>query len=742
MKKLFIGLSLLNTLALFGQIDFNNYRTLTSAGLMPDDFSKQTREKLVLDKGKHSSEFSQKEEKAFLEMIHYGIDNILHSGLCVYGDPVSSYVTKVAKNLIKDDPKLSGELRFYTLKSNVANAFSTDQGIVFITTGLIAQFANEAQLAYVLAHEISHYTENHVVQTFNWNLNNSTSQNYIAAMSTYSKEKEFESDKIAVEMCHKAGYSAEELYYSFDVLMYSYLPFDEIELPKDYFNSTYAYIPEFAFSEKSFPIKADEDYDDKESTHPNIKKRRDSVDVSLKKFSEWGDEVFLLDEQNFYEIRNVARFESVRSHNLYGEFGKALYSIFILEREFPESIYLQRMKAHAWQGLLEAAEAGRLSKALIQQNKYQGEGAALHFFIKNMKKEQLATMALRQVYDCKMRFPTDNELNQIYTRCLASLAQSKSFKLENYATQPFHEAASKFLNQKDTLLADTLNVVEEVTNSRRSKYDRIKSKSDPTSVMNFDSTNYHTYLISDLLADPEFKKLYTEQSSIIADQQKEEERIAALPLRELNKINSRLKENESKLGIEELVVVEPRVFSHTKEGVDQVKSDHFLSTFSESIKYSAEMVGTDLYYLDRRNLLDGGTAAFNERNALMSLAQQIIKDNGTNDGVLPLDYYDLQQIQEHYGTANVLFCTVDHRYYPRMSPSGIVGLVFVPPILPVYLMRGFFAANQTSLAFLIMDLNKGSIVLADDYDLNSPVKKWYLRSQMYNILKEVSQKPE
>src|SRR5690606_12160884 len=159
------------------QTDFNHYQTLQSSGKIPEDFSKQTSIKLEEDTEERDG-LTRSEEELFLEMIHYGIGEILHSGVCVYGDPVSNYVERVADHLLVDMPEVRKKLRFYTIKSNVANAFSTDQGIVFVTTGLIAQLTDEAELAFVLAHEISHYTEKHVVQTFDWNLRNYRNSNH------------------------------------------------------------------------------------------------------------------------------------------------------------------------------------------------------------------------------------------------------------------------------------------------------------------------------------------------------------------------------------------------------------------------------------------------------------------------------------------------------------------------------------------------------------------------------------
>src|SRR5690554_7853402 len=92
----------------------------------------------------------------------YSLNNILKTGYVLYGDPMTLYIQKIAANLLKNEPSLKDELQFYVIKNNITNALCTDPGVIFITTGLIAQVENEAQLAYIIAHEIVHYQEKHI----------------------------------------------------------------------------------------------------------------------------------------------------------------------------------------------------------------------------------------------------------------------------------------------------------------------------------------------------------------------------------------------------------------------------------------------------------------------------------------------------------------------------------------------------------------------------------------------------
>ena len=304
----------LSSFSVNAQITEGDYIPLRATGKMPDVFKLSTEQKIELENEKNRESLSSKEKIIFIENINYSIDELLQSGLVLYGDPATKYVEKVADNLLKGSPKLKKELQFFAVKSNVTNALSTDQGIIFVTLGLLAQIENEAQLAYVLSHEIVHYQEKHVEEYYKQRISSSRNTSYddrITELSNHSKEHELEADKLGIKLYHKAGYAKSELLSAFDVLMYSYLPFDEEPLPKNYFNSPRLFIPESYFPELINPILAEEDYDDNKSSHPNIQKRKEAILNEIKGYSDWGSKKFVLDENEFkntfFEIFGISR---------------------------------------------------------------------------------------------------------------------------------------------------------------------------------------------------------------------------------------------------------------------------------------------------------------------------------------------------------------------------------------------------------------------------------------------------
>jgi len=80
---------------------------------------------------------------------------LLLSGDKLFNDPLTIYVNKVADELLKNEPELRKKIKIYVTKSSDVNAHAFDKGFIFINVGLLAQLENEAQLAFILSHEIN-----------------------------------------------------------------------------------------------------------------------------------------------------------------------------------------------------------------------------------------------------------------------------------------------------------------------------------------------------------------------------------------------------------------------------------------------------------------------------------------------------------------------------------------------------------------------------------------------------------
>jgi predicted Zn-dependent protease len=80
----------------------------------------------------------------------------------VHGDEaVSAYVSALGLSLVPRYARREFSFSFTMINDPSLNAFALPNGAIFVHTGLLAKMDNEAQLATVLGHEISHVTQLH-----------------------------------------------------------------------------------------------------------------------------------------------------------------------------------------------------------------------------------------------------------------------------------------------------------------------------------------------------------------------------------------------------------------------------------------------------------------------------------------------------------------------------------------------------------------------------------------------------
>lgn len=141
-------------------------------------------------------------------------------------DPASVYVRGVFDRLVK----ASGESRAWSISTiNIpeVNAFALPDGRVYVTRGLLVLLDNEAQLAAVIGHEMAHVTARHAEQRRALRQRNvqaaiavarSTGDAQLAREAValgvlgeraYSRDQEFEADRIGIALIARAGYDTD-----------------------------------------------------------------------------------------------------------------------------------------------------------------------------------------------------------------------------------------------------------------------------------------------------------------------------------------------------------------------------------------------------------------------------------------------------------------------------------------------------------------------------------------------------
>jgi predicted Zn-dependent protease len=149
-------------------------------------------------------------------------------------EKLQRYATLVGNTVAAYSARPELEWHFGVIETPIVNAFSTPGGYVFVTTGAMKQMNSEAELATVIAHEIGHVTEKHILKEIKRANVMSASVDFAKSTSTgswlsddvakkigdlayqklfttgLSRRDEEEADKVAVRLAADAGYRAGE----------------------------------------------------------------------------------------------------------------------------------------------------------------------------------------------------------------------------------------------------------------------------------------------------------------------------------------------------------------------------------------------------------------------------------------------------------------------------------------------------------------------------------------------------
>ena len=157
-------------------------------------------------------------------------------------NPMTQYVQRLGKRLVAQIPQqYSWPYEFHVIAQKEINAFALPGGPMFINVGTIAAAQNEAQLAGVMSHEMSHVYEQHSAKAAT-----STKRTIAEILGAaggilggsaigdlarvgiqfgagtllmkYSREDEAQADAVGAIIMYKAGYNPQELANFFEIL--------------------------------------------------------------------------------------------------------------------------------------------------------------------------------------------------------------------------------------------------------------------------------------------------------------------------------------------------------------------------------------------------------------------------------------------------------------------------------------------------------------------------------------------
>jgi beta-barrel assembly-enhancing protease len=743
--------------------DFNNYKNLKSSGQVPQKFLTSSTKKYEEEVKKLSTKEKnrlRRTKKQFFLQSSFIIDDMLLSGKVLFNDPVGIYVNKVVDEILKDDKDLRSKVEVYIIKTNQVNAFTTNNGIIFVTLGLVAQVENESELAYILCHEITHYVKQHNLNEYVENSNikagrgsyrGTNLDDKLLARSNYSKKQESEADLLGLERFLKTDYDASTLNGVFNVLEYSHLPFDDLTYKKSFIENSNLKLPPSYFLKKTKEIEASGD-DDSLATHPAVKLRREAVMDKLKGYEAKGKKKFLVGEKDFENAQKICRYEMSTIFLHYREYEAAYYNTYLLMQDDSSSLYLKKCIAKSLYGLSKYANADRYDEAHDKYDDVQGSSQQVYYMFEKIKPEELNVLAVEYLYHLKKQYPEDKEIAALTEDIFSELPmyyEDKSF----FSATP-RPLSLDSMQAADTLIKDPVAVKddgssdEEDNNSgsktlkKKNKYDKINLKNKKKEEKKeLENKNYFIkYAFVDLVNDPAFKTDYDKAIELYKKKKKEDEYHDS---REYKKAQIKKEKQEKRkgaaLGLKKVVIVNPfyyKVDESKKEPIKLVASENAQKDFNQQVKENAKLAGLNFQLIDKKDLTPNSADLFND----ISVLNYYIAESNRHDDMHYVNYMtdDIQALTQKYGT-NYFDWMGIVAYRDHSIAYSITGLYsacytfWVPPVFFVLMYNGLRPHYHTMLYSQVVDLHTGETIHNYSNKIKFQDRQDIVNSMLYDL---------
>lgn len=592
------------------------------------------------------------------------LTRFLQAGSILTGDEMSNYVNRIAAELTRNEPELKGKVKLVINRNPGVSAGVFDQGVLYINIGMLAQVENEAQLAFVIGRQLLLYKEQNSLSRFKKRQQLMKEKKLYGddlrkALREDSKDRQKAADRECIRLMKAAGYSLPQSLSALDVILYSYVPFDDVAFEPSIFEDKNLKFPETYILKETRSISADEDFDDSNNSFPNIRKRKEALQTEIDKYktSEEERKKFVLPENDFRKVQQTARYEVCRQYDLKRNFPQAIYTAFILQKKNPGDDFLNRIIAGSLYNLavyrLDTNNTQLRSRSnddssnefnlmfdnnssgqyyLPSYEKVEGQSQRVYYLISKMTPQEMAAVAMNYAWKRHLEAPEDKFYNRVCDRLFALMAEEHNLTMSSFASK-----------SRDAAKADVKDTTQEA-----SKYDKIKKQQRVTDVNGED--NFAHYAFVDFANDTAFTNHFREAVKNVEETKR---------LREEEEDRKRKKEPVS-LGVDKIIVIDPLWADVNAETTKRViltreKEQDQVGAFVEA---AAKKLKLECVLLDANRTDTMAAAAYNDFCAIKEMMSARM-EHGVTERTLTGQTTDCKKIVEKYGTSLCLWpCAV------------------------------------------------------------------------------------
>ena len=210
-----------------------------------------------------------------------------------------NYLTKVF-NKIRPNSEETPQISLF--KSPYPNAFCMFLGNIQFHWGLLAEFENEASLAFIMGHEYAHYAKSHLYQDYIYrDVNRNSDREAVIKYYHNSQNDEYESDSLGFVYGVEAGYNWESSITNFNEFLSLDTVFEIMKTKND----------------EVYNSKGTKVIESKNEESKNIFVTHPPTELRIKRWKKYGSEWsqkgkdYLVSKEEFLALRTYAREKSL-----------------------------------------------------------------------------------------------------------------------------------------------------------------------------------------------------------------------------------------------------------------------------------------------------------------------------------------------------------------------------------------------------------------------------------------------
>ncbi len=643
-------------------------------------------------------------EDDFWQESNYYLNQLLLSGKILYNDPISNYISEVADHLLRNHPLLRRKLRFFAVKSPSLNAFSSNQGVVLINVGLIARLDNEAQLAFILAHEISHIVNKHqrdfYIANREWEeqIRETNDKRYMRRMlmeqRKYSQETELEADRKGLDLFLSSKYDLNAIPSCFDIIRTKEIAFENKAFHPNFFAIPNIQYPDSFFLDSYAP--ADEKaliYRQYSSTHPAAEVRRNEIIDTIRNMANdfEGRNLYMSGPQRFHQIREICRFETCFSYLAYADYEKSFYWSYLMLQKFPENRFLKKCLGQALYRLALYKQKGKFWDIHTNYEQVSDSSQSLFYFFEQIDPEALITLALVYNWRLYVEYPRDEMLDLIIQEIM-------------------HELGFQYIDQWSN--TDSEFIIQ-------------------------DAEAFHKYALEEPLKHDEFVNKFSRQMGIIA--QSNEDSVSTQSNRQSVTVSL---EKGLNLGLDNVIIIDPTYYVvddrlSRREQLEQAgRKRHQLIRM---IKEHAASLRLNFHILSPAYMPEDDTTSFQDLYLLNEWFNE--RNNDQELDAISIYYDELQLIKEKYKTSNFAWIEAGNIAHARSNKGLVLSAgILLPVLLPYSIIYTQTPKHFTFLYGVVYDLKSGIELAKYPKKIMMKDREDVLNSITYDFIFQLKQK--